>query len=79
MGLLTAVKREANYLSAVIRMLKSVKTVDSESNFGISDELEMRVDKFAENLAFIDDDNELTYGHGNICQSCGILGSSRGL
>ena len=61
MGLLTAIKRETKYLSAVMRMLKSVKSVDSESNFGIADELEMRVDIYGDNLAFIEDEKELTY------------------
>lgn len=61
MGFLTAVKREKNYLAAMLRMLKAVKTVDAESNFGIADELEMRVDKYGDNLAFIEDETELTY------------------
>jgi len=61
MGFLTAIKRETNYLSAMLRMLKAVKTVDAESNFGIADELEMRVDKYGDNLAFIEDEKELSY------------------
>jgi len=61
MGFLTAIKRETNYVAALLRMLRAVKTVDAESNFGIADELEMRVDKYSDNLAFIEDEKEITY------------------
>jgi len=36
-----------------MRMLKSVKTVDAESDFLIADELELRVDSYGQNIAFI--------------------------
>lgn len=61
MGILTGIKRETKYLSAMMRMLKAVKSVDAESNFGIADELERLVDKYGDNLAFIEDDKEITY------------------
>lgn len=61
MGLLTTIKREANYISGLLRMLRSVKDVDAESNRLIADELERRVDSFGPNLAFIEDDRKWTY------------------
>ena len=42
-------------------MLRSVKTVDAQSNNLLADELEMRIDSFGPNLAFIEDDRQWTY------------------
>ena len=44
-----------------MRMLKSVKTVDAESNFLIADELELRVDSYGQNIAFIEGETSWTY------------------
>ncbi len=56
-----SVSREIKYVGGLLRMLRSVKTVDSESNHLIADELEMRVDAFGSNVAFIEGDREWTY------------------
>ncbi len=61
MGLIKTIKREAKFLGDVRRMLKSVKTVDASGHHLIADELEMRVDKFGSNTAFIEDDRQWTY------------------
>lgn len=61
MGLITAIMRETSYISGLLRMLRAVKDVDANSNFLIADELERRVDAFRGNLAFIEDDKQLTY------------------
>ena len=59
--MLTTLKREASFMSGLLRMLKSVKTVDAKSDHLLADELEMRVDAFGPNVAFIEDDREWTY------------------
>jgi len=61
MGFFSAIKRETQYVSALLRMLRAVKSVDAESNHLIADELEMRVDKYGDNLAFIEDETRITY------------------
>lgn len=61
MGFISTIKREVDYLSGLLRMLRSVKEVDAESNHLIADELERRVDQFGPNTAFIEDDREWTY------------------
>ncbi len=61
MGLLTTIKRETKYLSSMLRMLRSVKDVDADSNRLICDDLEKLVAKFGTNLAFIEDDRTLTF------------------
>jgi len=61
MGLITTLKRETKYLSGMLRMLKSVKDVDSDAEYTIADELEKRVDAYGSNPAFIEDDITLTY------------------
>jgi len=61
MGFFGAVKREVKYVRGLMRMLKAVKTVDPQSNFLIADELEMRVDAFGSNPAFIEGEKTLTY------------------
>lgn len=61
MGILKTVKREAKYIGGLLRMLKSVKDVDAESNHLIADELERRVDAYGSNIAFIEDDRQWTY------------------
>ena len=59
--MLTTLKREAGYVSGLLRMLKSVKGVDADSNHLLADELEMRVDAYGANLAFIEDEREWSY------------------
>lgn len=61
MSFLATIKREVHYLSGVLRMLRSVKSVDAEGHHLIADEIEMRVDKYGKNIAFIEDDKQLTY------------------
>jgi fatty-acyl-CoA synthase len=61
MSFLKTIKDEINYVGAFLRIIKEVKSVDAKSNFGIADEIEMRVDKFGSNLAFLEDDINLTY------------------
>jgi fatty-acyl-CoA synthase len=59
--MISTLRREAKYLSGMLRMLKSVKTVDASSNHLLADELEMRVDAFGSNVAFIEDERQWTY------------------
>lgn len=59
--MLSTLKREISYMAGLMRMLKSVKTVDASSDRLIADELEMRVDAFGSNVAFIEDDRQWTY------------------
>lgn len=61
MSFIETLKRETHYLGGVLRMLGSVKTVDADGYHLIADELEMRVDKFGKNIAFIEDEKQLTY------------------
>ena len=61
MGLLATIKRETHYIGGLLRMLRSVKDVDAESNRLLADELERRVDSFGQNIAFIEDDRQWTY------------------
>ena len=61
MGLMTTLTREYKYISALLRMLRSVKTVDPDSNNLVCDDLEKLVDKHGKNTAFIEDDNVMTY------------------
>ncbi len=59
--MLTAIKREYKFVSGLLRMLRSVKSVDAEGSFLIPDELEKRIDTYGPNLAFIEGDLEITY------------------
>ncbi len=61
MGLIQTIKRETHYLSGVFRLLRSVKTVDPDSNNLICDDLEGWVDKFGKNRAFIEDERSFTF------------------
>lgn len=45
----------------MLRMLKSVKDVDADSNHLLADELELRVDAFGPNVAFIEGNRRWTY------------------
>jgi len=56
-----SLKREIHYISAMLRMLRAVKTVDANSNNLLADELEMRIDSFGPNVAFIEDDRQWSY------------------
>ncbi|WP_298913434.1 long-chain-acyl-CoA synthetase [uncultured Algimonas sp.] len=79
--MLSTFKREAGYLSGMLRMLKSVKDVDAASNHLLADELEMRVDAFGPNIAFIEDEREWTYDQtedyanrvAGWCESLGVV------
>jgi len=55
MGLLQTIKREKHYLSGMLRMLKSIKDVDAESDRLVPDNLEKLCDKFGPNIAFLED------------------------
>ena len=57
----STLKREAKYVSGLVRMLKSVKGVDAASNHLIADELEMRVDAFGPNTAFVEGEREWSF------------------
>ena len=56
-----SLKREIHYVSGLLRMLRSVKGVDANNTHLIADELEMRIDSFGSNLAFIEDDRQWHY------------------
>ena len=56
-----SLKREIHYLSGMLRMLRSVKTVDATSNHLLADELEMRIDSYGPNIAFIEDDRQWSF------------------
>jgi fatty-acyl-CoA synthase len=56
-----SLSREIKFLGGMFRMLRAVKDVDASSNNLIADELEMRVDAFGSNLAFIEGDRQWTY------------------
>jgi len=56
-----SLSREVKYVSGMLRMLRAVKSVDAESNHLIADELEMRVDSYRTNIAFIEGEREWTY------------------
>jgi hypothetical protein len=59
--MLATFKREAKYIGSMLRMLKSVKDVDAGSDRLLADELEMRVDAFGANIAFIEGEREWTF------------------
>lgn len=61
MSLFSTIGREARFISDMMRMLRFVKTVDPQSEFGVADELENSVDAFGDNLAFIEDKRQWTY------------------
>jgi len=61
MGLISSFKRESQYLSAMLRMLRSVKDVDPASDRLVCDDLERLCDKFSQNIAFLEDDKTMTY------------------
>jgi len=56
-----SLSREIKFIGGLLRMLRAVKTVDAESDLLLADELEMRVDAFGPNIAFIEDDRQWTY------------------
>lgn len=59
--MLSTFKREAGYLSGMLRMLKSVKGVDAGGHHLLADELEMRIDAFGSNIAFIEGERTWTF------------------
>jgi len=61
MGFFSAISREIHYVKNALRVLGAIKSVDSESNNLVCDDIEKIVDKFSKNLAFIEDDRTLTY------------------
>lgn len=56
-----SLSREVKFVGGLLRMLRAVKDVDASSNHLIADELEMRVDAFGGNIAFIEGDRQWTY------------------
>jgi len=56
-----SLSREIKYIGDLLRMLKAVKSVDAASNFLLADELEMRVDAFGPNVAFIEGERQWSY------------------
>jgi len=56
-----SLSREIKYVGGMLRMLRAVKNVDAESNFLIADELELRVDSYGQNIAFIEGETTWTY------------------
>ena len=56
-----SLKREIDFVSGLMRMLRSVKTVDAKSNHLLADELEMRIDSYGPNIAFIEDERQWSY------------------
>ena len=56
-----SLSREIKYIGAMLRMLRSVKSVDANSDLLIADELEMRVDAYGGNVAFIEGERQWTY------------------
>ena len=61
MSVLTTIKREWHYVSNLLRMLRAVKSVDPDSGNLICDDLEALTDKYANNIAFIEDDRTFTF------------------
>lgn len=61
MGLLQTFKREKRYLSGMLRMLKSVKDVDADSDRLLPDDLEKLCDKYGSNIAFLEDERTMSY------------------
>ena len=56
-----SLSREIKYVGGMLRMLRAVKNVDADSNFLIADELELRVDSYGQNIAFIEGETTWTY------------------
>lgn len=56
-----SLSREIKFVGGMLRMLRAVKTVDAASDLLLADELEMRVDAFGTNIAFIEGDRQWTY------------------
>ena len=61
MGIIETFKRETSYLGGMLRMLKAVKTVDADSGALLPDDIEGLCDRFAGNIAFLEDDKTMTY------------------
>ena len=56
-----SLSREIKYISDLLRMLRAVKSVDANSDLLLADELEMRVDAYGGNIAFIEGDRKWSY------------------
>ena len=80
MGIFSAISREIHYLKNALRVLGALKSVDSDSNNLVCDDIEATVDRYPKNVAFIEDDRTLTYAefeayanqvaHWALSQSC---------
>ncbi len=61
MSVIQTIKREAKYLSGMLRMLKAIKNVDADSDRLVPDDLEKLCDKYGPNIAFLEDDRTMSY------------------
>ena len=60
MGIFKTIVHEVKYLKKVLRILKAVKHIDPASELLVPDEIESWVEKYAKNIALIEDDKTLT-------------------
>ncbi|WP_412545441.1 long-chain-acyl-CoA synthetase [Maricaulis sp. MIT060901] len=61
MGLFTAIGREVEYVSGMLRVLKQIKKVGPGSGVRVPDHIEKTVDKFADRPMAITDEGEISY------------------
>lgn len=61
MGLVNNLRRDARFVSGVVRLLKRIKPITLESPVLLCDDLEEAVDNFADNIALQDENRSLTY------------------
>ena len=61
MGIFTAIAREVDYLSAMLRVLGQIKKVGPASGLRVPDHIEKTVDRFADRPMAITDDGEVSY------------------
>jgi len=61
MGIFTAITREVDYLSAMLRVLGQIKKVGPASGLRVPDHIEKTVDRFSDRPMAITDDGEVSY------------------
>ena len=61
MGLFAAIRREYVFISAMRATLKRLKHIDPDSHFLLPDEIELAVDRFSDNIAFIEHEKSWTF------------------
>jgi len=61
MGIFKKIIQEVKFIRTMKRMLAAVEDVDSASSNLVPDDIERIVDKYPDNIAFIEDDREWTY------------------